>query len=316
MTRVGQRAAPHDRQAAERHADQQRGQPSADDAEDQRVGQRLHDQRRDRPVRPDVVAEIAGQRVAEEMEDLPPDRLVEAHALDEQLLQLRRGARAERDARRIAGHEEDRRIHGDHHDDEDQETETDALDGVGEHGLSAPSGEIAPDAPRCRGAVDERASFSRLEPPAQIEMRLVGGQFGARHRLRVGLAAGDRPRYSVTSLAESGSSARMLIVSVLAEETVMPRSSIALAAMVGDQRDGLQAAADIVGDGAAVEALVTGRLSEPAARSRRARSARRGRAATADEPAASACCRRSRPKASKVSAAATGSASAGWRAPA
>ena len=98
-------------------------------------GKRLHDQRRDRTVRPDVEAEIAGQRVAEELDDLPPHRLVESHALDQQPLQLRRGARPERHARRVARDEEYRRIHGDHDEDEDQETETDALDGVGEHGL-------------------------------------------------------------------------------------------------------------------------------------------------------------------------------------
>ena len=178
---IGQRSAPHHRQAAERHADQKRGRQRRH-AEDQRVRQRLHDQRRDRPVGPDVVAEIAGERVAEELDDLPPHRLVEAHALDQHLLQLGRGARPERDARRIAGNEEDGRIHRDHDEDEDQETETDALEGVGEHGLPLPSGEVAPDAPRFRSAVNEPASFSGLETPAQVEMRLVGRQFRARRR--------------------------------------------------------------------------------------------------------------------------------------
>ena len=71
-----------------------------------------------------------------------------------------------------------------------------------------PSGEIAPDAPRLRSAVHKNSAFSRLEPPAQAEMRFVRAQFGACRDLRVGLAAGDCPTVSVTSLAESGSSGR------------------------------------------------------------------------------------------------------------
>src|SRR5690606_7819556 len=177
------------------------------------------------PVGPHVIAQIAGQRVLEKRDDLPPDRLIEPHTLDQHPLQLRRGARSKRYRSGIAGDEEDRRIHCDHDEHKDQETETDALEGIVEHRLRAPQAKS-----RRMRRVAAALWTSRPRSRAsryQLKKKCVSSAVSS---VRAVASVSASPLaiahlYCVVSLAESGSSGRISNVSETAEDTVMPRSS-------------------------------------------------------------------------------------------
>ena len=104
------------REAAEHDAERDRP-AEAERGQGERVRQGLEDDRRDAPVRPDVDPEIAPEHTADEVHELHWYRLVEAHARDQLCLHLGRGARPERDARRIARHQVD---HAEQHGHRDQ----------------------------------------------------------------------------------------------------------------------------------------------------------------------------------------------------
>ena len=89
--------------------------------------------------------------------------------------------------------------------DEDQETETDAFDGVGEHGgLSFASTEVAfDDADRRSCSCTTRSSFARFDAPGQIEILGIGSEFGAAFRFDIGSAALEAPGIFGDELARS-----------------------------------------------------------------------------------------------------------------
>ena len=87
-------------------------------AERHRRGQPLEQRHRDRIAVAEADAEVTGQRRADVAEELLDDRPVEAACRPQCVVRLRRVARAQRDAHRIARHQVHQREHHDQHADQ------------------------------------------------------------------------------------------------------------------------------------------------------------------------------------------------------